>query len=51
MKALKNVLLENPERRKKEYTIIYIYIINRFACMLVFDIKVLPEAKEYAEVN
>jgi len=40
MKALKNVILENPEKRKKEY-----------ACMLVFDIKILPEAREYAELN
>jgi len=41
MKALKNVLIEEPTRRKKEYNYI---LINRFACMLVFDIKVLPDA-------
>ena len=40
MKALKNVLLEDPARRKKEY-----------ACMLVFDIKVLPDAVKFAEEN
>jgi translation initiation factor 5B len=40
MKALKSVIAEEPARRKKE-----------FACMLVFDVKVLPDAQKYAEDN
>ena len=40
MKALKSVISEEPSRRKKEY-----------ACMLVFDVKVIPEALKYAEDN
>jgi len=40
MKAMKATLSEIPERRKKEY-----------ACMLVFDIKVLADAQKYAEEN
>ncbi|CAD8169001.1 unnamed protein product [Paramecium octaurelia] len=40
MKALKNVLLEDVNRRKKEY-----------ACMLVFDVKILPDAQKFAEEN
>lgn len=32
-KALKSVLADDPSKRKKEY-----------ACMLVFDVKVLPDA-------
>jgi translation initiation factor 5B len=47
MKALKNVLLEDVNRRKKEYN----FILFRYACMLVFDIKVLPDAQKFAEEN
>lgn len=39
-KALKSVLADDPTKRKKEY-----------ACMLVFDVKVLPDAQKYAEDN
>lgn len=39
-KATKSLLSENPEKRKKEY-----------CCLLVFDVKVLPEAQKYAEDN
>lgn len=42
MKALKNVLLEDVNRRKKEYILIFYYF--RYACMLVFDVKILPDA-------
>lgn len=38
MKAMKATLSENPEKRKQEY-----------ACLLVFDIKVLADAQKYAE--
>ena len=38
MKAMKATLSEVPERRKQEY-----------ACLLVFDIKVLADAQKYAE--
>ena len=40
MKAMKATLSEVPEKRKQEY-----------ACMLVFDIKVLADAQKYAEEN
>ena len=40
MKAMKATLSENPDRRKQEY-----------ACLLVFDIKVLADAQKYAEEN
>lgn len=40
IKAMKSLLSENPEKRKKEY-----------CCLLVFDVKVLPEAQKYAEEN
>lgn len=40
IKAMKSVLSEIPERRKQEY-----------ACLLVFDVKVLQDAKKYAEEN
>jgi translation initiation factor 5B len=40
MKAMKSLLSEIPDRRKKEY-----------ACMLVFDIKVLPDGLKFAEEN
>jgi len=32
MKALKSILAENPDKRKKE-----------FACVLAFDVKILQE--------
>ena len=40
IKAMKATLSENPDRRKQEY-----------ACLLVFDIKVLADAQKYAEDN
>lgn len=40
MMAMKNVLIEDEEKRKEEYS-----------CLLVFDIKVLPEAQKFAEEN
>lgn len=40
MKTVKNIITEEPKRRKQEY-----------ACVLVFDIKVLPEARDYAAAN
>lgn len=53
MKALKNVVLEDPNKRKKEFVflnkIIFISFFFRFACMLVFDVKVLADAYKYAE--
>ncbi|EAS07789.1 elongation factor Tu GTP-binding domain protein (macronuclear) [Tetrahymena thermophila SB210] len=39
-KALKSVLADDPKKRKQEY-----------ACMLVFDVKILPDAQKYAEEN
>lgn len=38
VKAMKATLSEVPEKRKQEY-----------ACLLVFDVKVRPEAQKYAE--
>lgn len=40
IKAMKSILSEVPERRKEEY-----------ACLLVFDVKVLQDAQKYAEEN
>jgi len=37
---MKALLLDEPEKRRKEY-----------ACLLVFDVKVLPDAREFAEEN
>jgi translation initiation factor 5B len=39
-KALKSVLADDPAKRRKEY-----------ACMLAFDVKILPDAQKYAEDN
>ena len=38
IKGMKSILSEVPEKRKEEY-----------ACLLVFDIKVLADAQKYAE--
>lgn len=40
MKAMKSILAENPETRKKEY-----------ATMLAFDIKILDDAQKFADEN
>lgn len=40
MKAMKSILVENPENRKKE-----------FATMLAFDIKILDDAQKFADDN
>lgn len=40
MKAMKSMLSENAEKRRKEY-----------CCVLVFDVKVLEDARKYAEEN
>jgi len=39
-KAMKAALADDPNKRKKE-----------FSCMLVFDVKVLADAQQYAETN
>jgi len=38
LKAMKNLLNENPAKRLKEY-----------ATVLAFDVKILPEAKTFSE--
>ena len=40
LKAMKNLLNENPQKRLKEY-----------ATVLAFDVKILPEAQTYSDQN